>query len=214
MDITDPYYAQSRTEMLPFLPATVTSLIDIGCAEGWFGALVKKTYPACEIWGVEPVESVASEAASRADRIIVSEIEKAAEQLPAGYFDVVTMNDVLEHLPYPEPALALARHILKPDGRLILSLPNVRYYVNVKDLIVHKDWQYQDFGILDRTHMKFYTQRSARRTLTDIGFKVERIVGINPPPKISLHYRALFALAPRFFEDARYPQFAMVARLN
>jgi 2-polyprenyl-3-methyl-5-hydroxy-6-metoxy-1,4-benzoquinol methylase len=213
MDEADSYYAQSRAEMLPFLPRGLMSLIDIGCAGGWFGAMVKKTYPAAEIWGVEPVESVASEAASRADRIIVSEIEKAEEQLPAQYFDVVTMNDVLEHLPYPEPALALARHILKPDGRLILSLPNVRYYVNVKNLIVHGDWHYQDFGILDRTHMKFYTQRSARRTLSENGFSVERIVGINPA-KLRPHYRALFALAPRFFEDARYPQFAMVARPN
>lgn len=212
MESNDSYYAQSRPEMLTYIPPDTKTLIDIGCGGGRFGAGVKELLPDCEVWGLEAVESVAKEAEQRADKMICSTIEKAADILPSAYFDVVTMNDVLEHLPYPEPALELLRRILKPNGRLVMSLPNVRYYINVKDLLFKKDWAYQDFGVLDRTHLKFYTQKSAVRTLEQNGFKTSLVQGINGT-KIKAHYRALFALAPGFFRDTRTPQFAMVAHL-
>lgn len=213
MDPTNPYYLQSRPEMLQYLPERFSTLIDVGCAEGFFGAAVKRAFPEAEVWGLEPSPEVAREAERRCDRMISCPLEHAGAQLPSSYFDVVTMNDVLEHLPYPEPGLALVQRILKPDGRLVLSLPNVRYYLNVRDLVFRKDWEYRDFGILDRTHMRFFTQKSAVRTLTDHGFEVSLVEGINEEQH-KLHYRALFALAPSFFRDARFPQFAIVASLK
>src|SRR5436190_11088109 len=130
---SDDYYAQSRPEMLAFVPATTGRLLDIGCSEGRFGAAVKEMLPLCEVWGVEP-SAAAAAAKTRLDRVFTSRIEELQE-LPDGHFDVVTMNDVLEHLPYSEPALELVRRVLKPDGRLVLSLPNVRYFLNVRDLV-------------------------------------------------------------------------------
>jgi 2-polyprenyl-3-methyl-5-hydroxy-6-metoxy-1,4-benzoquinol methylase len=204
------YYQQSRPEMLAFLPPNPKRLIDIGCGEGLFGAAVKARFPACETWGVELVSDAAEKAATRNDHVLKTSFEKPVE-LPTAHFDVVTMNDVLEHMTWPEPALANVKRILRPDGRLVLSLPNVRYYLNVRDLVFKNDWEYRDCGILDRTHFRFFTSRSATRLLHQNGFQVEQIAGINPS-KLKPHYRALFAVAPGFFHWMRFPQFAVVAR--
>jgi SAM-dependent methyltransferase len=203
------YYAQSRPEMLRFIPKDTRRLLDIGCGEGRFGEAVKKMLPDCETWGVEPTPDAASSAATRNDRILARPLDDLAE-LPDGHFDVVTMNDVLEHLPYSEPALAVVRRVLRPDGRLVLSLPNVRYYLNVRDLIFKKDWRYQDFGILDRTHLRFFTEKSAVRLLEENGFETVSVTGLNDAP-LKLHYRLLFALAPGLFREMKFPQFAVVA---
>jgi 2-polyprenyl-3-methyl-5-hydroxy-6-metoxy-1,4-benzoquinol methylase len=203
------YYSQSRLEMLGFLPPNPERLIDIGCGEGLFGAAVKARFPTCETWGVELVAEAAEKAATRNDRIIRAAVDGPAE-LPSSYFDVVTMNDVLEHITWPEPVLATVKRILRPGGTLVLSLPNVRYFLNVRDLVFKNDWEYRDFGVLDRTHFRFYTTKSAVRLLQENGFRVEEVVGINPA-RLKLHYRTLFSVAPRFFHWMRFPQFAIVA---
>lgn len=197
--------------MLEFLPSDPKRLIDIGCGEGLFGAAVKARHPACETWGIEPVAVAAERAATRNDRVINAALD-AADALPEAYFDVVTMNDVLEHMAWPEPALATAKRILRPDGRLVLSLPNVQFLLNVLDLVLRNDWQYQDSGVLDRTHFRFYTTKSAARLLERNGFELEQITGINAMrPK--WFYRVLFAMAPKYFYWMPFFQFAIVARL-
>ncbi len=204
------YYRNERPEMLQFLPPNPRRLIDVGCGDGFFGAAVKARYPECETWGVELVADAARKAASQNDRVIRTPFENAHE-LPEAYFDVVTMNDVLEHMPWPEPALAMAKRILRPEGRLVLSLPNVQYLLNVLDLVKRNEWEYQDWGILDRTHFRFYTTKSATRLLERNGFQVETVTGINAMrPK--WYYRMVFRLAPQYFRWMPYFQFAVVAR--
>lgn len=205
----DAYYSQSRPEMLRFIPPDTRRLLDIGCGEGRFGEAVKRMIPECEIWGVEPVPEAAAKAAMRNDRVINSSIA-AVDDLPQHSFDVVTMNDVLEHIDYSEPVLKSVKSLLAPGGRLVLSLPNVRFYLNMRDLIFHKDWKYEDFGILDRTHLRFFTQKSAARLLRENGYEILELIGINERPA-KLHYRLLFALAPSFFRDMKSGQFAIVA---
>jgi len=203
------YYGQDRPEMLAFLPNNPKHLVDIGCGEGFFCAAVKSQFPNCEVWGVELAPEAAAKAALRSDRIVQGLLEGA--DLPEKYFDVVSMNDVLEHMADTEGALSIVRRILTTDGRLVLSLPNVRFYLNVRDLVFKNDWEYRDFGILDRTHYRFFTSKSAVRCLNQNGFAVEKIQGI-PGAPIKLHYRMLFALAPSFFHWMRFPQIAIVAR--
>lgn len=208
--LNDEYYKNDRGEMIPFLPENPARLLDIGCGEGLFGAAVKKRYPGCETWGIEPVQEAAGRAATRNDHILHMPLENA-DELPAAHFDVVTMNDVLEHMVWPEPALRTAKRVLKPGGRLVLSLPNVQFLLNVLNLVLRNDWRYEDSGILDRTHMRFYTTKSAARLLESAGFEVEKITGINAMrPK--WYYRVLFALAPRYFCWMQFFQFAIVAR--
>lgn len=201
------YFQQSRPEMLRFLPADPARLLDVGCGEGAFGKSVRDKFPNCEVWGAEISPAAANIASSRLHT--VKQGDFLATVFPQGYFDVITMNDSLEHMVDTHAALAKVRSLLKPGGALIVSFPNVRYYQNLRDLVFRNDWQYQDFGILDRTHYRFFTSKSAARTLSECGFEVELIEGLSSP--IQLHYRILFAAFPRFFYWMRFPQFAVRA---
>lgn len=204
------YFQQARPEMLRFVPSDTQTLLDVGCGEGFFGSAVKEMIPTCETWGIELAVAAASAAATRNDKIINGAFG-SCEDLPANYFDVVVMNDVLEHLPFPEPALDVVRRLLKPSGLFVMSIPNVRFFVVVSDLLLRGDWEYKDFGILDRTHLRFFTKKSIANLLKQNDFSIERLVGINSE-KLKLHHKLLFALAPRNFTDMKFPQFAVVSR--
>jgi len=201
------YFQQSRPEMLRFLPANPARLLDVGCGEGAFGKSVKDKFPNCEVWGAEISSAAADIAATRLHTVKRGDFLETI--FPKGYFDVITMNDSLEHMVDTHAALAKVRSLLKPGGALIVSFPNVRYYQNVRNLVFRNDWQYQEYGILDRTHYRFFTSKSAAKTLSECGFKVEFVEGL--PCPIRLHYRILFAAFPRFFYWMRFPQFAVRA---
>ena len=91
-----------------------------------------------------------------------------------GKFDYILAGDVLEHLKNPWEMVAKLRKLLRPEGRLIASLPNVMFFGNVFNLL-SGEWKYGDAGILDRTHLRFFTRRSIERMLLEAGFAVENI---------------------------------------
>lgn len=205
------YYAHQRREILPFLPTSFARLLDVGCGEAAFGALVRQQYPQAEVWGVEPVPAVAALAATRLHQVRCG-LFGADLGLPEGHFDVITFNDSLEHMTDEVQALRLAHRLLAPGGMLLCSVPNVRYLENVRHLLLDADWRYADSGILDRTHLRFFTKKSIRRTVQDNGFDVERLEGINSHwwsgPRVSL-LRLVFG---RRIEDMRWQQFVVIAR--
>ncbi len=115
----------ARAEMLTFVPADCRRLLDVGCGTGAFGELLKQTRK-IEIWGVEPVTSAAEKASARLDYVINGTFDSGTK-LPAGYFDCVVFNDVLEHMVAPEQALRYAKTLLSQGGAIVASIPNVRY---------------------------------------------------------------------------------------
>jgi O-antigen biosynthesis protein len=187
MEKSDPppaYYGYARPEVVALVPPSATKILDIGCAAGALGAGLKARAP-CEVWGIEMQPSAAAAARDRLDHVIEGDALSAEAELADQAFDAVIMADVLEHVADTEGMLALARRILVPDGKLILSLPNVRHW-SVLQMLLGGEWRYFDSGIMDRTHLKFFTMRSAVRTLKDSGFMVEHAAGTNvtsPPPE-------------------------------
>ena len=170
------YLLSERGEVAALLPENYQSVLEIGCSKGGFR---KNLRPEAEIWGVEPNPSSAAEAAERGYRILVGTYDLVADEVPAGYFDVVVCNDVIEHMVDPDSFLREVRVKLKPGGLIVGSVPNVRYFGNLFRLLVLGDWEYVDQGILDRTHLRFFTKRSLQRTFTKAGYLVEHMSGIN-----------------------------------
>lgn len=171
----DKYYRHGRAEVLPFLPAAYARVLEVGCGAGQFGAQLN----AAEIWGVEPDPVAAAKAAERYHRVLPGLYDAVAAELPEGYFDLIVCNDVIEHVPDHDAFLASLKRKLAPGGSLVGSVPNVRYYKHLADLLFRRDWHYVDAGILDRTHLRFFTERSLRAALGQAGLRIERFAGIN-----------------------------------
>ena len=207
------YIEKERNEMLRYIPQDASTILDVGCAVGSFGHLLKSTR-LVEIWGVEVNEYAASLASQKLDKVVCGPFEESLN-LPENKFDCIVFNDVLEHLVDPYSALIYTKKLLKSSGVVIASIPNVRYFDNIWKLLVEKDWQYTDFGILDRTHLRFFTQRSILSTFENLGYKVELIEGINPfeqqNPQRAKKFKFLNYILLNQIEDMRYLQFAVVA---
>ena len=206
------YHIKERREILPFVPKTCSTLLDIGCASAEFGALVKRERQNVQVWGVEVNATVAAAAAAKIDRVITSDFASDID-LPDNYFDVVTFNDCLEHFPDPFPPLELAKRKLKPGGTLICSLPNVRYADNMRHLIMEMDWRYEGWGVRDRTHLRFFTRKSMIRTIEEAGYAVVSIDGINESEYYLRNFtmRVLRRLFRKWTEDMLYQQYVVVA---
>jgi 2-polyprenyl-3-methyl-5-hydroxy-6-metoxy-1,4-benzoquinol methylase len=130
--------------------------------------------------------------------------------LPEAYFDCVICNDVLEHLADPYSVLFALKEKLSDNGVVVFSLPNVRHLGNLKNLLVKKDWQYRDAGILDATHLRFFTEKSIRRMFDDLGFELITLRGMNPIRSLKFILFNIFTLG--LLSDARHLQFAGVAK--
>jgi 2-polyprenyl-3-methyl-5-hydroxy-6-metoxy-1,4-benzoquinol methylase len=212
-ETTSTYHGNPRREMQAFVPVSARRILDIGCGAGVFGGLLKEARGpehAPEIWGVEMDPRAAALAESRLDRVLCGDVFTVLSQLEGQRFDAVVMNDVLEHLADPQELLRALPALLSEGGCLVASIPNVRYFFNVMGLAWHGRWEYTDEGILDRTHLRFFTRSSICLLLEECGFRVENLRGINPTG--SLKFKLANAATLGRFSDMRYLQFAVVAR--
>lgn len=207
----DPYFTNPRSEMMTFVPPGAQRVLELGCGGGEFGAALKRS-GVREVVGIEYVAAAAELAQARLDRVLVADVERDALDLPAAAFDGLVCNDVLEHLVDPWAALKKLRAHLRPGAWVVVSLPNVRHHRVVRHLIWPGRWRYEDDGILDRTHLRFFTRESARQLVESAGFRIERDEGINPS-SFPVWMRALNAMLGGALDDMRYLQFAIVGRL-
>jgi 2-polyprenyl-3-methyl-5-hydroxy-6-metoxy-1,4-benzoquinol methylase len=200
-------YDFDRAELLPFLPDSPRALLDVGCGSGAFGRLLRAVRPGMELWAVEPDPAAARAAADGFDEVLVGTFPETL--VPPGKFDVVVCADVLEHMVSPESALDAAAGTLAGGGVMVASIPNVRHWRAVLwPLLRHGTWTYSERGILDRTHLRFFTRRSACAFFAANGWRVESVHGIN----MIRRERLVSRLTARLLDDFLVPQYVIVAR--
>lgn len=207
----DGYYANIRNEMLSYIPKKPKRVLEIGCGEGLFGKKLKELY-GCEVWGIELFPESAAVAKKNLDKVLVGDVAVAIDKLPNNYFDCVVCNDVLEHLEDPYSVIERLRAKLVKNGIIVSSIPNVRYFHNLYSLIMAKEWEYQDAGILDKTHLRFFTINSIRNMFTRHGYEIVKLEGINPMTQFPWEYRAANILFRGKLTDTKFMQFACVAQ--
>lgn len=211
-DINDKpaqYFSNKRLEMLEFVPSGIGTLLEVGCSEGFFSQAVKKDRN-IEVWGIEINGEAAAKAAEKIDRVLVGNLEHEELDLPLDYFDCIVFNDVLEHFLYPWIVLRDIKKCLRVGGCVVASIPNVRYYETLKDLVIRRNWSYTDYGILDKTHFRFFTINSIQNMFRDCGYNVSRfegLKGVKLPWKLNLLNRILL----NRLDDVKYVKFACVA---
>uniref|UniRef100_UPI004049A7E5 methyltransferase domain-containing protein n=2 Tax=Flavobacterium TaxID=237 RepID=UPI004049A7E5 len=121
---------------------------------------------------------------------------------------VIYFNDVLEHLIDPYTVLKKIKQKLSLNGVIISSIPNVRYHNTFMNVLIKKDWKYEDYGVMDFTHLRFFTEKSIIRMYEEAGYKIKLSEGINKSRSIKpLLYNIPFLFTQL---DIRYPQFATV----
>jgi ubiquinone/menaquinone biosynthesis C-methylase UbiE len=203
------YYQCQRPEMLKYITKSSCKVLEVGCGSGVFGAQLRERLGA-EVWGVEP-SSESVEAGTRRLHKFYHSFYNDTLPLPENYFDYVIFNDVLEHMADPDVAIRLASRQLNDQGVLIASIPNVRYFPVVWDLVVKRNWKYEDSGVLDRTHLRFFTESSLRELFSTLSYDLQILEGINPIQGHTI-YNFLRLFFSSKISDMQYPQFAVVAK--
>ena len=205
---TAGYYENERREIALLVPHDARRILDVGCGRGSLGAVLKQQAPGRHVTGIEVKPEIAHDAGRVLDRVITGDIQSLDASSLAGPYDCIICADVLEHLRDPAAALQRLRAHLAPSGLLVCSIPNIRHYTAIIRLVT-RGWSYDDFGLFDRTHLRFFSRQSMIQMLTDGGFVVVRTA-----PRIiaSRKMRALNRLAGGSLEEFLALQYLLTAR--
>jgi len=205
MNESTAYYQHSREDLIPFIPENYSRVLEIGCGEGKFWELLKSDDR--EIWGVEPNQAAANIARQKAHRVFETSFDLCLDELPNDYFDLVICNDVIEHMPDHDLFFEQIKTKMSAQGKLMGSMPNVRYYQTLRSLLFKKDWPYENAGVLDRTHLRFFTAKSMQRTFKEHAFEIEKFAGVNSPDRFKLFILFLNILFLGTAMDTKFQQF-------
>jgi len=172
-------------------------VLDVGCATGYLAAELNNR--GCAVAGVEPDPVAAAVAREHVDPLIEGDVE-GAELWPAleaiGPFDVVICGDVLEHLRNPWRTLDQLAALLRPGGLAIISVPNIAHWTARRESILGR-FDYQQWGIFDHTHLRFFTRATAHALVQSAGLTVESEHPIGAPLPLQSRVAPLARLAPR-----------------
>ena len=115
--------------------------------------------------------------------------EDVYAELPDNYFDLIICNEVIEHFRDHDVFFESIKNKMSKNSYIIGTIPNVRYAKNLYHLLFNKDWKYENEGILDRTHLRFFTEKSLRRTFNKHDFIIDEFYGINSLISESFSYK-------------------------
>lgn len=198
------YYEGINNELLSMLPKEAQTVVEIGCAAGLFAAAYRNINPSVRYLGVEIFEEVAQKAATHLDAIVIGNIENAKvfseleEKLAGSKIDALIFGDVLEHLLNPWEIIAKFKPMMSPNGYCVTCIPNISHWTILAGLL-HGEWNYADSGLLDRTHLRFFTKKTMIELFQNTGWQVEALMGRTVLPRETEQAIPVFAeLAPSF----------------
>jgi O-antigen biosynthesis protein len=165
------YYNFDKARIAALISEGSHRVLDVGCAAGKLGRKLREQNKVAELVGVEVFDAPAAEAAKCYDHVYVDDIE-ILELRCGEYFDYIVCGDILEHLRDPWMTLDKLYGLLKPEGVIIASIPNIRYWRILRDLVILGKWEYVDAGILDNTHLRFFTRSSFLDALRRARFRI------------------------------------------
>lgn len=207
--VTDPgYFSNARLDVAALVPAEARSILDVGCGTGRLGRHLKEILPGCRVTGIERESGMAAEARSALDDVLVADLESLGQPYPQETFDCMIFADVLEHLTHPEDLLRRFRPMLQPLGCVVCSIPNIRHYSAILRLLF-RGWTYEEYGLFDRTHLRFFSLQGMRSLLLEAGYAIDIV---QPRVVASRKVRILTAPFRRHVEEFLAFQYLIRAR--
>lgn len=176
------YYDNVNLDLLNRIPLGLERILELGCGSGALGAAYKRRNPSCEWVGVELIGSAAREAMGVLDSVFIGDIED--ENFDWGLirddYDAIVFGDVLEHLRDPWSVLKRLVGCLKPTGFVVSCIPNVGH-IQVLGQLLKGDFEYAASGLLDRTHLRFFTLKTMRHLYQGAGLEVYKYLPRRTP---------------------------------
>lgn len=171
-----PYQQHFNPQLLEVLAHPPGVLLDVGCSSGNLGAHIKRIHPACRTIGIEPNRATSEIAAQRLDQVLCGKFEDFTlldEGIAHGSVDTVVMADVLEHMYDPWHVMVKLKPYLSANAQIILSIPNTRHLGLMRNLLDGGMWTYAERGLLDITHIRFFTLKEIANFLAQTGYRLE-----------------------------------------
>jgi methionine biosynthesis protein MetW len=174
----EDYFRHNRVYAWSCVPPGSARVLDVGCGEGYALDWLRHSRGASWLEGIEIDAAAAQAAAGRVDRIHCGDAENLVAGLAPESFDAVLCLDSLEHMRDPWRVTRELVRCLRPGGTFVACLPNVRHWRVTWPLVLHGLWEYQDEGLLDRTHLRFFTRRSAAGLVEQAGLQIDSIAAL------------------------------------
>lgn len=182
-------------------------VLDIGCAQGQLISEMDKEF--VDSMGVEPNSHDFELARRKGLNVFQMSAHEAVSEI-SEKFDVIIFADVLEHLQNPEHILEKCKKILAKDGSVIISVPNVAHFSNRLGLLFGQ-WNYKNRGILDDSHLRFFTLKTARRLCNNSGYRIIEL-SYTPIPLEAI-IKTKFGITFKFFDFLNYRLTVLYPRL-
>jgi len=174
------YYTGCNQSVLRAVPPAACKILEVGCAEGQLGAALKHGRPDRTVFGIERQPDVAARAAERVDRVFCLDVAMDDPPLELHSLDCLLFGDILEHLVDPEAVLRRFRRFLAPGGVALASIPNLQHHTLLAALL-SGDFQYAPAGLLDATHLRFFTGSTILKLFLDAGYEPSLLDAIRLP---------------------------------
>jgi 2-polyprenyl-3-methyl-5-hydroxy-6-metoxy-1,4-benzoquinol methylase len=163
--------ASTHSKVVSLVPPG-TRVLEFGCATGYMSEVLKNRL-GCTVVGVEIDRDAAALAEQHTERVIVGDAEKIdyAAELAGEEFDVVLFADVLEHLKEPADVLRRVKPFVAENGVVVASIPNIAH-ASVRLALLGGEFRYREWGLLDDTHLRFFTRASIQDLFEETGYVV------------------------------------------
>jgi 2-polyprenyl-3-methyl-5-hydroxy-6-metoxy-1,4-benzoquinol methylase len=174
-----PIHHQHNPELLSEMPLNAKRVIEVGCSSGALAKAYRELNPSCEYIGTEIDSDYAAVARQHCQKVIVGNIEQMLDEIHAtqGAFDCWVFGDVLEHLYDPWRVLRrIAKDLLNPGGSVVVCIPNVQYW-RMQLAVNMGDFRYQDSGMMDRTHIRWFSRVTIIEMFEQAGLQVASVGG-------------------------------------
>lgn len=194
------YFRHVRTDVVKYLPDNLGRILEVGCGQGHTLEWLKNEQGCLWVAGIEIESQAAAIARDKVDELYEGDVEEMFLPIEEGSLDAVLCPDVLEHLVDPWSAVAKLSQLIKSGGYFIVCVPNVRHFKVLWPLITKGEWEYKECGILDRTHLRFFTKESAIKLVDGMQVETVECTGLASGTKASFLNVLTLGLFKPFFE--------------